>query len=71
MAALGHKHVRGFYIAVNDPSGMSGIQPIGDLDGEGEDQTVSIGRLPMRCFSVMPSRNSMTMNGCPSCLPIS
>src|ERR1019366_2452044 len=33
--------------------------------------SASIGLPAMRCFSVSPSKNSMAMNGCPSCCPIS
>src|ERR1017187_7616542 len=33
--------------------------------------SVSIGRPPMQYFSITPSRNSMAMNACPSCSPMS
>ncbi len=44
------------------------IQRIGDLDGHAQQRLqIGTGLPPMRCFSVTPSRNSMAMNGCPSC----
>ena len=50
-------------IAVDDSLGMCSVEYIGYLDA----RTVSMSNgLPaMRCFRVRPSRNSMTMKGCP------
>ena len=49
-------------------------QRLAHLRSQSPDQAIhlrSIGLPAMRCFKVMPSRNSMTMNDCPSYFPIS
>ena len=71
MPSLRQKDIRWFYVTVHDPGGMSGIQRVGNLDSQRKNQ-LSLQRTTRDLvFSVMPSRNSMTMKEWPSCLPIS
>ena len=56
---------------MDDASGMGSVERVGDFDGQASSTSVSIGRPAMRCFSVIPSRNSMTMKASPCCSPIS
>ena len=39
---------------MNDSFRVRGIQRVGDLDGQRQQDSVSMGRPPMRCFSVIP-----------------
>ena len=62
VAAIGNEDIRRLDIAVNDAFRVRGIQRIGNLDRQVDSSvSVSSGRPPMRSFSVMPSRYSMTM----------
>ena len=71
VTALGHEDIGGLDVAMHDAFGMRGVQCVGDLDGQASSVSRSNGRPQMRCFRVMPSRNSMAMNGWPSCSPMS
>jgi len=71
MASLGDEDVRGLDVPVDDAFGMRGIERVGNLDPQPSRTSVSMGLPAMRCFSVMPSRNSMTMKGWPFSCPIS
>ncbi len=72
VSALGDKDVGGFDVAMNDALGVRGIESVGDLDRQRQTSaSISSGCPAMRCFSVMPSRNSMAMKDWPSCSPIS
>ena len=66
VAALGDENVRGLDVAVDDAFGVRRIERIGNLDGQIEQQLRSLSAVrAMRCFNVMPSRNSMAMNRLP------
>jgi len=69
VAALGHKDVGGFDVAVDDALGMRGVEGVGDPQCP-SDRSVSrsSGRSVVMCFSVWPSRNSMAMKASPSLL---
>ena len=67
VSALGDKDVRRLDVAVDDAFGVGGVERVGDLDPRASNALVSRGFPAMRCFSVTPSRNSITMNGWPSC----
>ena len=71
MSALGHEDVGGLDVAVDNAFSVGGVEGIGNFDRQPEQVSVSMGLPAMRCFSVMPSRNSMAMNACPSCSPMS
>ena len=72
MSALGDEDVCGLDVAMDNAGGVCRIQCVGNFDSQRQSRvSVSRGRPAMRCFSVIPSRNSMAMNDCPSCLPIS
>ena len=65
MPALGDEDVRRLDVAMDDAFGVSGIQRIGNLDRQTRAaHPCPEGRPAMRCFSVVPSRNSMAMNDC-------
>ena len=61
MTALGHEDVRGLDVAVDDALGVSGVERVGNLDAQVRIESMSMGRPPMRRFSVRPSSNSMAM----------
>ena len=65
------KNVRRLDIAVNDTLAMRLIERIGNFDGGDSSLPKSLARLPIKCFSVTPSRNSIAMKACPSCSPMS
>ena len=66
VSALGHKKIGRLDVAVDDPAFVRRIKSIGNFDGQATSTvSISIGCVPMRCFRVMPSRNSMAMKGCP------
>ena len=67
--ALGHKDVGWLDVAMDDPFGVGGIERVCNLDASESSVSSSIGRLPIRCFSVCPSRYSMAMNAWPSFFP--
>src|SRR5262249_52323653 len=71
MAARGHKDVRWLDVAMDDATGVRRVERFGNLHAEVEHFIEVIGRPVMRCFNVLPSRNSITMKYCPSCSPIS
>ena len=60
--SLSDENVRGLDVAMNDAFGVGGIQSVGNLDRQTEQNiAISMGFPAMRCFSVMPSRNSIAM----------
>jgi hypothetical protein len=71
MSTLGDEDVRGLDVAVDDAFGVGGVESVGNLDSDGEQASRSIGRLPIKCFRVLPSRNSMAMNAWPFSSPMS
>jgi hypothetical protein len=68
--AAGDEQIRRLDVAVNDAGGVR-LERIGDLDCQRQQPIDPSGRPPMRCFSVIPSRNSITRNARPSCSPMS
>ena len=62
MSALGDENIGRLDVAVNNAFGVSRVERVGNFDGQSQDKlSVSIGWPAIRCFSVMPSRNSMAM----------
>ena len=71
VSALSHENVCRLDVAMHDALAVRGVERVSNFDGEREQRLESMGRLPIRCLSVTPSRNSMAMNACPSCSPMS
>jgi hypothetical protein len=71
VAPLGDEDVGGFDVAVDDTFGVGRIERVGDFDAELGEQLGLRGWPEMRCFSVIPSRYSITMKGWPLSSPIS
>ena len=69
--ALGDKNVGGFDVAVNNPFRVRGVERIRYLDGQREQHFHVQRATPMRCFRVMPSRNSIVINAWPFSSPMS
>jgi len=59
VSALGHEDVRGFDIPVDDAGSVSGIECVGDLNRQTEQNIGVDGLSGERYFSVTPSRNSL------------
>ena len=71
MSSFRYENIRGLDVAVNNAFRMGSVEGVGDLDTQLE-KSFHIHRAPaIRCFSVKPSRNSMTRNHWPSWLAIS
>ena len=66
MAAPRDEDVGRLDVAMNDAFAVRGVERVGDLRGEIEQQSVSIGAPAIWCFRVTPSRNSMAMKERPS-----
>ena len=72
VAAAGDEQIRRLDVAVDDPGGVRGVERVGDLDRQRQQRDRCRARAPpMRCFSVIPSRNSMTRKARPPCSPMS
>jgi hypothetical protein len=63
VVALGDKEVRGLDVAVDDPLRVGGVERVGNLDCEIQEDIGLDGFL--RYFSVTPSRNSIAMKAWP------
>ena len=61
MIPLGHEDVGRLDVAMDDAFGVSRVQRVGDLDGQSQKQANFQRLRVMRCFRVVPSRNSMAM----------
>jgi len=59
--ALGEEDVSRLDIAMDNVSRVSGVERVCDIDRNREKNFRPRGRPAMRCFSVSPSRNSITM----------
>ena len=66
-----HEDVGRLDVAMHDPLAVRRIEPVGNLYRDAEQVFASIGRPTMVCFSVTPSRNSITMNARSSSSPMS
>ena len=65
VSALRDENVGRLDVAVDDAFGVSGVERVSNLNRQAE-QYIRLHGLPaMRCFKVIPSRNSMAMNGLP------
>ena len=65
VTSLGDEDIRGLDVAMDDALGVRGVEGVGDFNGEREHSLHFQGRPAIRCFRVMPSRNSMAMKGWP------
>ena len=69
VSAFGDEDVCRLNVTMNNALAVCRVQPVGDFDGQiDSSSSVSNGRPAMRCFSVLPSRNSMAMKARPCCL---
>ena len=69
--ALGDEDVGGLDVAMNDAFACAASSASAISIASGSSCSVSTGLPAIRCFSVMPSRNSMAMNARPSSSPMS
>ena len=66
-ATFHDENVGGFDVAMDDALGVCSMEPF----ATSRRVPISTARPAIRCFSVIPSRNSITMNACPFASPMS
>ena len=59
MSSFCNEDVAGLDVTMHDPLGVRSIERVGDFSRKGRSVSVSIARPAMRCFNVIPSRNSI------------
>ena len=67
MAAIGHKMFAGLMSRWTIPLACAASRASAISIASNKISDVSMGRPPIWCLSVIPSRNSMAMKACPSC----